>query len=128
VDAEIILFCSENALSDRSDDGLDRVKKNPYRFNVRRKLLRSNDCATTKIHHKTSPEEIRKVSFVRCCAEKCCQPFDWENTIRIRRKFHSVSFAAGRETRYSIVEQLHDLPGKRKIFITLANNDVCENA
>jgi hypothetical protein len=41
--SEIILFCSENALSDRSDDGLDGVKKNPYRFNVRRKLLRSNE-------------------------------------------------------------------------------------
>jgi hypothetical protein len=43
--SEIILFCSENALSDGSDDGLDGVKKNPYRFNVRRKLLRSDDCA-----------------------------------------------------------------------------------
>jgi hypothetical protein len=81
--SEIILFCSENALSDGSDDGLDGVKKNPYRFNVRRKLLRSDDCATTKIHQKTSPEEVRKVSSVRCCAEKCCQTFDWEDTVRI---------------------------------------------
>jgi hypothetical protein len=68
---EIILFCSENALSNGSDDGLDREKKNPYRFNVRRKLLRSDDCATTKIHQKTSSEEVRKVSSVRCCTEKC---------------------------------------------------------
>jgi hypothetical protein len=126
--SEIILFCSENALSDGSDDGLDGVKKNPYRFNVRRKLLRSDDCATTKIHQKTSPEEVRKVSSVRCCAEKCCQTFDWEDTVRIRRKFHSGSFAARRETGYSVVGQLHDLPGKRKKFITLANRDVCENA
>jgi hypothetical protein len=74
--SEIILFYSENALSDGSDDGLDGVKKNPYLFNVCRKLLRSGDCATTKIHQKTSLEEVRKVSSVRCCAEKCCQTFD----------------------------------------------------
>jgi hypothetical protein len=126
--SEIILFCSENALSDGSDDGLDGVKKNPYRFNVRRKLLRSDDCATTKILQKTSPKEVRKVSSIRCCAEKCCQTFDWEDTVRIRRKFHSGSFAARRKTGYSVVGQLHDLPGKRKKFITLANRDVCENA
>jgi hypothetical protein len=78
--SEIILFCSENALSDGSDDGLDTVKKNPYRFNVRRKLLRSDDYATTKIHQKTSSEEVRKVSSVRCCSEKCCQTFDWEDS------------------------------------------------
>jgi hypothetical protein len=125
---EIILFCSENALSDGSDDGLDGVKKNPYRFNVRRKLLRSDNYTTTKIHQKTSPEEVRKVSSVRCYAEKCCQTFDWEDTVRIQRKFHSGSFAARRETRYFVVGQLHDLPGKRKKFIILANRDVCENA
>jgi hypothetical protein len=126
--SEIILFCSENALSDGSDDGLNGVKKNPYRFNVRRKLLRSDDCTTMKIHQKTSPEEVRKVSSVRCCAEKCCQTFDWEETVRIRKKFHSGSFVARCETGYSVVGQLHDLPGKRKKFITLANRDVCENA
>jgi hypothetical protein len=38
--SKIILFYSENALSDGSDDGLDGEKKNPYRFNVHRKLLR----------------------------------------------------------------------------------------
>jgi hypothetical protein len=48
--------------------------------------------------------------------------------VRIRRKFHSGSFAARRETGYSVLGQLHDLPGKRKKFITLANHDVCENA
>jgi hypothetical protein len=126
--SEIILFYSENALSDGSDNGLDGVKKNPYRFNVRRKLLRSDDCATTKIHQKTSPEEVRKVSSVRCCAEKCYQTFDWEDMVRIRRKFYSGSFAARRKIGYFVLGQLHDLPGKRKKFITLANRDVCENA
>jgi hypothetical protein len=48
--------------------------------------------------------------------------------VRIRRKFHSESFAARRETGYSVLGQLHDLPGKRKKFITLANGDVCKNA
>jgi hypothetical protein len=48
--------------------------------------------------------------------------------VRIRRKFHSGSFAVRRETGYSVVGELHDLPGKRKKFITLANRDVCENA
>jgi hypothetical protein len=64
--SEIILFCFENALSDGSNDGLDGVKKNPYSFNVLRKLLRSDDCATTKIHQKTSLEDVRNVSSVRC--------------------------------------------------------------
>jgi hypothetical protein len=104
------------------------VKKNPYHFNVRKNLLRSDDYATTKIHQKTSREEVRKVSSIRCCAEKCCQTFDWEDTVRIRRKFHSRSFAARRETGYSVLEQLYDLLGKRKKFIILANRDVCENA
>jgi hypothetical protein len=96
---EIILFYSENAPSDE----LDGVKENPYRFNVRRKLMTSNDCTTTKLQRKTFPDEVRKVSSKRCCAEKCCQTFDWEDTVRIRRKFHSGSFAARRETRYSIL-------------------------
>jgi hypothetical protein len=125
---EIISFCSENTLSDGSDDGLDGVKKNPYRFNVRRKLLRSDNCTTTKIQRKTSLEKIRKVNSMRCCVEKCCQTFDWENTVRIRRKFHSGSFSAKCETGYSVLGQLHDLLGKRKKFITLGNRDVCENA
>jgi hypothetical protein len=63
--SEIILFCSENTLSDESDDGLDGMKKNPYCFSVRRNLLRSDHCATMKIHQKTFPEEVRKVSSVR---------------------------------------------------------------
>jgi hypothetical protein len=48
--------------------------------------------------------------------------------VRIQRKFHSGSFAARHEIGYSILGQLHDLSGKRKKFITLANRDVCENA
>jgi hypothetical protein len=48
--------------------------------------------------------------------------------VRIRRKFYSGSFAARHETGYYVLGQLHDLPGKRKIFITLANRDVCKNA
>jgi hypothetical protein len=48
--------------------------------------------------------------------------------VRIRRKFHGGSFAAKRETGYSVLGQLYDLPGKRKKFITLANRDVYENA
>jgi hypothetical protein len=126
--SEIILFCFENAPSDGSDNGLDGIKKNPYCFNVRRKLMTSDDCTTTKLQWKTSPDEVRKVSSKRCCAEKCCQTFDWEDTVRMWRKFHSGLFAARRETRYSVLGQLHDLPGKRKKFITLANRDMCENA
>jgi hypothetical protein len=52
---EIILFCSENAPSDGSDDELNGVKKNPYCFNVHRKLLRSDNCTTMKLHHKAPP-------------------------------------------------------------------------
>jgi hypothetical protein len=68
------------------------------------------------------------VSSVRCCTEKCYQTFDWADTVRIWRKFHSGSFAARYETGYSVLGQLHDIPGKRKKFIILANRDVCENA
>jgi hypothetical protein len=68
------------------------------------------------------------VSSVRCYAEKCYQTFDWEDMVKIRRKFHYGSFAARRETGYFVLGQLHDLAGKRKKFITLANRDVCENA
>jgi hypothetical protein len=82
--SEIIIFYSENAPSDGSDDRLDGVKKNPYRFNVRRKLMRSDNCTSTKLQRKTFPDEVRKVSSKRCCAEKCCQTFDWEDTVRIR--------------------------------------------
>jgi hypothetical protein len=125
--SEIILFCSGNAPSDGSDDGLNGVKKNPYRFNIRRKLLRFDNCTTTKLQQKTSPEEVRKVNSMQCCAKKCCHTFDWEDTVRIRRKFHSRSFATKCETGYSVLGQLHDLPGKRKKFITLANPDICKN-
>jgi hypothetical protein len=90
--------------------------------------MRSDNCTTTKLQRKTSLDEIRKVNSKRCCAEKCCQTFDWEDTVRIRRKFHSGSFAARCETGFYVLGQLHDLPGKRKKFITLANRDVCENA
>jgi hypothetical protein len=48
--------------------------------------------------------------------------------VRIQRKFHAGPFAARRETRYSVLGQLHDLPRMRKKFITLANRDVCEIA
>ena len=54
--------------------------------------------------------------------------FEWEDTVRIRRKFHAGSFASRRETGYYVVGQLHDLPRKRKKFITLANRNMCENA
>jgi hypothetical protein len=47
--SEIILFCCENATSDGSNDGLERMKKNPYRFNIRRKLMRFDDYTTTKL-------------------------------------------------------------------------------
>jgi hypothetical protein len=125
---EIIFFCSENAPSDGSNDGLDGVKKNPYRFNIRRMFLRSDDYTTTKLQQKTSSEEVRKVSSKRCCVKKYCQTFEWEDTVRIRRKFHSGSFAAKRETGYSLMGQLHDLPRKCKKFITLTSRSMCENA
>ena len=67
---EIIIFCSESAPSDGSDNELDRVKKNPYRFNICGKLLSSDDCATTKLHQKMFLEEVRKISSMRCCNEK----------------------------------------------------------
>jgi hypothetical protein len=65
---------------------------------------------------------------VRCYSEKCCQTFDWKETLKIRRKFHSGSFVARHEFGYSVLGQLHDLPRKRKKFITLANYDVYEIA
>jgi hypothetical protein len=48
--SKIIFLCFENTISNMSNDGLDGMKKNPYHFNVWRKLLRSDDCTTTKLH------------------------------------------------------------------------------
>jgi hypothetical protein len=56
--SEIILFYSENAPSDGSNNGLDGIKKNPYRFNVRKKLMTSDDYTTTKFQRKTSLDEV----------------------------------------------------------------------
>jgi hypothetical protein len=83
-------------------------------------------------HHEDPPEDIpeggKKSELCEMLRGEVLSDIDWEDTERIQRKFHSGSFAARRETGYSVLGQLHDLPGKRKKFITLANRDVCENA
>lgn len=43
--------------------------------------------------------------------------------MRIQKKFYAGSFAARHETGYFVMGQLHDLPRKRKKFITLTNRD-----
>jgi hypothetical protein len=125
---KIILLCFESAVANVSDDGIDGVKKNPYRFNVRRKFLRSDDYTSSKLQRKTSTEKVRKVSSIHCCSERCCQTFDWEETLRIWRKFHSGPYVFRCEARYLVLGQLHELSENGKKFITLANRDVCKNA
>ena len=72
--------------------------------------------------------EVQKVSSLRCCKYKCTQTFSWEDTLAVRRKFYGSTFEFRRKTAYAVQSQLHELPERRKKFITLSNREVCENA
>jgi hypothetical protein len=46
----------------------------------------------------------------------------------LRRRFYSSPFESRREIAYAVQGQLHSVPGRTKKYITMAGNDVCENA
>ena len=77
VNYNIFQFGYKNAPFDGSDDRLDGIKKNPYRFNVRKKLMMSYDYTITKLQQKTSLDKVRKVSSKWCCIEK------WVDNLKI---------------------------------------------
>lgn len=123
--SEIVTWCSEHAPLTNDDSGLEGVPKNPYRHIKRRKLIQTVE---SKLKRKTSDEEVRKVSCMKCCKFRCCQTFSWDGTLALRRRFYSSTFEARREIAYVVQGQLHTLPNRRKRFITLNNREVCENA
>jgi hypothetical protein len=71
---------------------------------------------------------VQRVSSQRCCKYRCCQTFRWEDTITLRRRFYSSPFESRREIVYAVQGQLHSVPGRTKKYITMAGNDVYENA
>nr|PNR58557.1 hypothetical protein PHYPA_005552 [Physcomitrium patens] len=73
-------------------------------------------------------EGVPKNSYRHIKRRKCCQTFNWDDTLALRRKFHSSTIEARREIAYAVQGQLHSLPGRRKKFITFSNREVCENA
>ena len=125
--SDIITYCSENLADADADDGLDGVPKNAYR-SVRRKVREKDDVSSTKLRRMVVPAECRLVSSKRCCKDRCCQTFRWEDTVRIRRRFYATTFEARREMSFAVQGHLHTVPGKRKLYVTLANVDVCEVA
>ena len=46
----------------------------------------------------------------------------------LRRKFYGSTFEVSREIAYAVQGQLHSLPERRKMFMTLCSREVCENA
>ncbi|KAG0594344.1 hypothetical protein M758_UG068900 [Ceratodon purpureus] len=112
--SDIITYCSENLVDADAVDGLDGVPKNAYR-SVRRKVCEKDDVSSTKLRQMVVPAECRLVSLKRCCKDRCCQTFRWEDTAR-------------REMSFAVQGHLHTIPGKRKLYVTLANVDVCEVA
>jgi hypothetical protein len=123
--SDIVQWLSDNAISDAEDGGLEGLPKNPYRHMKRKRVQRQS---VSKLNKKTSTCDVQRVSSQRCCKYGCCQTFRWEDTIMLRRRFYSSPFESRREIAYAVQGQLHSVPGRTKKYITMAGNDVCENA
>ena len=123
--SEIVTWCSEHGESSGDDSGLEGARKNPYRHLKRRKLTPPVD---TKLKRKLSDSDVQRVSSLRCCKFRCCQSFNWDDTLALRRKFYGSTFELRREIAYAVQGQLHSLPERRKKFLTLSGREVCENA
>ena len=122
---EIVTWCSEHAEFSEDDSGLDGVWKNPYRHIKRRKLSLLFD---SKLKWKLSDSNVQRVSSLRCCKFRCCQTFNWDDTLALRHKFYGSTFEVRREIAYAVQGQLHSLPERQKKFMTLCSREVCENA
>lgn len=92
------------------------------------KILSNDQSFGSKSKFKTSDDEVRKVSFERCCKGRCCQTFSWESMKNHRRKFYACSFEVRREIAYAVQKQFDVRTLGNKIFITLEWVAVCENA
>ena len=123
--SKIVTWCSEHGESSGDDSGLEGARKNPYRHMKRRKL---NPLVETKLKWKLSDLDVQRVSSLRCCKFRCCQTFNWDDTLALRRKFYDNTFEVCREIAYAVQGQLHSLPERRKKFLTLSGREVCENA
>ena len=116
--SKIVTWCSKHGESSRDDLGLDRVQKNPYRHIKQRKLSLPFE---SKLKWKLSDSDVQRVSSLRCCKFRCCQPFSWDDTLALRRKFYGSTFEVCREIAYAVQDQLHSLPERRKMFMTLCS-------
>ena len=122
---EIVTWCSEHGESSGDNSGLERARKNPYRHMKRRKL---SPLVETKLKWKLSDSDVQRVSSLRCCKFRCCQTFNWDDMLALRRIFYGSTFEVRREIAYAVQGQLHSLPEQRKKFLTLSVREVCENA
>ena len=123
--SEIVTWCFEHGESSGDDSGLEGARKNPYRHMKRRKL---SPPVETKLKWKLLDSDVQRVSSLRCCKFRCCQSFNKDDTLALRRKFYGRTFEVRREIAYAVQGQLHSLPKRRKKFLTLSGREVCENA
>ena len=123
--SEIVTWCSEHGESLGDDSGLEGARKNPYCHMKRQKL---SPPVETKLKRKLSDSDVQRVSSLRCCKFRCCQSFNWDDTLALRRKFYGSTFEVRREIAYAVQGQLHSLHEQRKKFLTLSGCEVCENA
>ena len=123
--SEIVTWCSEHGESSGDNLGLDGVRKNPYRHIKRWKLSLPFE---SKLKWKLSDSDVQRVNSLRCCKFRCCQSFSWDDTLALRHKFYGSTFEVCKEIAYAVQGQLHSLPERRKMFMTLCSHEVCENA
>ena len=123
--SKIVTWCSEHGESLGDDSGLEGVWKNPYRHIKRRKL---SPPVKTKLKWKLSDSDVQRVSSLRCCKFRCCQTFNWDDTLALRGKFYGNTFKVRKEIAYAVQGQLHSLPKRRKKSMTLSSREVFENA
>ena len=82
---EIVTWCSEHGESSGDDLRLERARKNPYRHMKRRKL---SPPVETKLKWKLSDSDVQRVNSLSCCKFRCCQTFNWDDTLAFRHKFY----------------------------------------
>ena len=111
-------WCSEHGESLGDDSGLEGARKNPYRH------LKLSPPVETKLKWKLSDSDVQRVSLLRTCYKfRCCQTFNWDDTLALRRIFYGSTFEVCREIAYAVQGQLHSLLERRKKFLNLSGRE-----
>ena len=92
------------------------------------KRKRMQRQSKSKLNKKTSRYDIQRVSSQRWCKYRCCQTFRWEDTMTLYRMFYLSPFESWWEIVYIVLGQLHSMPKRAKKYITMAGNNIYENA